>query len=73
MYRLFTTVHRWLIVLFIHILCIQAENAGSDPDVFTLALLVLFGLAFLCASFIPFVVAEKESKVGITRLPEIHR
>ncbi|XP_072014244.1 LOW QUALITY PROTEIN: phospholipid-transporting ATPase ABCA3-like [Amphiura filiformis] len=40
----------------------QSENAGADPDVFTLALLVLFGLAFLCASFIPFVVAEKECK-----------
>ncbi|XP_072051924.1 LOW QUALITY PROTEIN: phospholipid-transporting ATPase ABCA3-like [Amphiura filiformis] len=39
-----------------------AKYNNAVADGFTLALLVLFGLAFLCASFIPFVVAEKQSK-----------
>ncbi|XP_022107295.1 ATP-binding cassette sub-family A member 3-like isoform X2 [Acanthaster planci] len=40
----------------------QVENAAFSTDTFTLSLLVLYGLSFLAASFIHFIVTEKQSK-----------
>ncbi|PIK50489.1 ATP-binding cassette transporter subfamily A [Apostichopus japonicus] len=40
----------------------QVTNSGVDPDTFNLAILILFGMSFLTASFLPFIVSEKSSK-----------
>ncbi|KAJ8041808.1 ATP-binding cassette sub-family A member 1 [Holothuria leucospilota] len=40
----------------------QATNSGLDPDTFNLAILILFGLSFLTASFLPFIITERSSK-----------
>ncbi|XP_071958198.1 phospholipid-transporting ATPase ABCA3-like isoform X2 [Antedon mediterranea] len=40
----------------------QAEEAASSESAFGLSILVVFGMAFLSASFIGFVVGERENK-----------
>ncbi|XP_071958195.1 phospholipid-transporting ATPase ABCA3-like [Antedon mediterranea] len=40
----------------------QVDDASSGEDTFGLAILVVFGMAFLTASFIGFIVGEKENK-----------
>ncbi|XP_071785236.1 phospholipid-transporting ATPase ABCA3-like isoform X1 [Asterias amurensis] len=40
----------------------QVENAAESTDTFSLSLLILYGMSFLSASFIHFIVTEKQSK-----------
>ncbi len=44
-------------------LTVQIEDAANDATGFGIGILVVFGFSFLLASFIFFLVQEKESKV----------
>lgn len=41
----------------------QLNDAATDPTGFGISVLVVFGYSFLLASFVLFLVKEKESKV----------
>ena len=43
----------------------QVDDAATDPTGFGISVLVVFGYSFLLASFVLFLVKEKESKVFI--------
>ena len=42
---------------------LQTQDALNDPAGFGVGILVVFGFSFLLASFVLFLVKEKESKV----------
>lgn len=44
-------------------LTVQIEDAASDATGFGIGILVVFGFSFLLASFVLFLVQEKETKV----------
>ena len=64
LYRCACTVALCLLMNFIILVTnFQINDAVSDPTGFGISVLVVFGYSFLLASFVLFLVKEKESKV----------
>jgi hypothetical protein len=49
----------------IRVYFVKADNVINDFSALLLAIFINFGMSFLVASFITFLILERESKVGI--------